>query len=172
MTWTIEPLTADHECSGFKCGEKALDTFLCRHALRNQQLGYSNTYVAIRDGQASGIDGYYCVSMSSVMFDKLPDGLCFDHMPRYPMPAAHMGRLAISSDRQRQGLGGLLMIDAMRKMVAASEVIAARVVELVALNEHVAGWYTGFGFIPFKDAPLHLYLPIVTAREIILSAGR
>jgi hypothetical protein len=93
----IELLTAAHNCSQFTCGNDWLDKYLRKHALRNQQKGYGKTYVAVREGGAR-VDGYYTVSMSSVQFENLPDDLRFAGMPKYPMPAAHIGCLAVASD--------------------------------------------------------------------------
>ena len=172
MKRVIERLAAGHDCSGFSCGNDWLDKYLRKNALRNQDKGYGRTYVAIRDDETRRVDGYYTVSMSSVQFENLPNGLKFAALPKYPMPAAHLGCLAVSTDCQRQGLGSMLLIDAMQRMIAASEVVAARAIEVKAIDEQVRDWYATYGFVSFDKSgpPFHLFLPIDTAREIARSA--
>ena len=55
----------------------------------------------------------------------------------------------------------------MRRIVQASEIIAARAVEILAINDAARDWYLRFGFLPFKDNPRHLYLPMATARAVV-----
>lgn len=170
MNRVIETLHAKHDCSAFTCGHEWLDRYLQKNALRNQERGYGRTYVACRDDATRRIDGYFTLSMSSVQFATLPPALIFKQMPRYPMPAAHMGCLAVASDSQRQGLGSLLLMDAMRRMIAASEVVAARAVEVKAIDDKAREWYLAYGFLPFADIegpPFHLYLPIETAMKLV-----
>jgi ribosomal protein S18 acetylase RimI-like enzyme len=168
VSWEIQPLTDRHDRKGFTCGYPWLDAYLRQHALRNQELGYGRSYVAVPLG-ASRVEGFYTLSMGSVAFANLPDGLAA-RVPKYPMPVAHMGCLAVRSDRQGRGLGGLLLIDALRRVVAAAEVIAARAVEVKAIDEKARDWYAGYGFLPFRDAPLHLYLPMQTVRSLVQAA--
>jgi ribosomal protein S18 acetylase RimI-like enzyme len=167
MSRVIEPLLARHQTADFTCGKESLDRYLHKHAVRNQQLGYGRTYVAISSESPLQIDGYYTISMSSVQFTHLPEALQFAGMPKYPMPVAHLGCLAVRSSCQGQGLGNLLLIDAMSRMISGAQIVAARAIEVVALDERVAQWYATFGFKAFKDAPLHLFLPLDTARQIV-----
>lgn len=174
MNRFIEPLDAGHDCSHFACGQPWLDKYLRGHALTNQTRGYGKIYVAVRDDASRRIDGYYTVSMSSVQFEHLPDPLRFPAMPKYPMPAAHLGCLAVASDCQRQGLGGILLIDALRRMTAAADLVAARAVEVKAIDDAARQWYADYGFLPFKNAggpPFQLFMPMETARRIVAETG-
>lgn len=169
MSWEVQPLTDRHDRAGFACGYPWLDAYLRQHALRNQELGYGRTYVAVPTGGASPVEGFYTLSMSSVAFANLPDDFAA-RVPKYPMPVAHMGCLAVRQDRQGRGLGGLLLVDALRRVIAAAEVIAARAVEVKAIDAKARDWYAGYGFLPFRDAPLHLYLPMQTVRSLVEAA--
>jgi len=160
-------LSAQHVTADFTCGKESLDRYLRKHALRNQQLGYGRTYVVVPSDSPQRIDGYFTISMSSVQFVHLPEALQFAGMPKYPMPVAHLGCLAARLECQGQGLGTLLLIEAMSRMIQAADIVAARAIEVVALDEQVARWYSSFGFQPFKDAALHLSCRLTTAREIV-----
>jgi ribosomal protein S18 acetylase RimI-like enzyme len=173
VKWVIELLSESHDHSSFACGEEYLDKFLKNSAMRNQVNGYGRTYILTGDDTRL-VSGYYTVSMSSVQFATLPDSLIYSTMPKYPMPAAHLGALAIRTELQNKGLGSHLLIDAMRRMISASEIVAARAIEVKAANQRVREWYEEFGFTPFKglgdEPPHHLFIPIETAKQIVAQA--
>lgn len=52
----VGKLRREHEIAEFDCGREALNRFLLRYALQNQQAGASQTYVALAEGQ---VVGYY-----------------------------------------------------------------------------------------------------------------
>ena len=162
----IAPLSDDHERAQFCCGKPLLDDYIRKYASQNQRLGYGRTYVAVRADGSRIVDGYYTLSMASVAFQQLPPTLA-KRCPHYPMPAAHLGRLAVDETCQRQGLGQMLLVDAIERMVAASEVVAARAIEVWAIDEEASRWYARYGFLPFNDSPHHLFLPMDTARQIV-----
>lgn len=173
MKWQIELLTTDHDSSNFACGQDWLDRYLKFNAIRNQTNGYGKSYVAVGP-DSKCVAGFYTVSMSSVQFSNLPESLTYSACPKYPMPTAHLGCLAVKKDIQRKGLGSILLIDAMRRMIGASEIVAARAIEVKAADEAVRDWYAGYGFTAFKNvgAPqFHLFLPIDTAKKFVAMAS-
>lgn len=169
MNWEVQPLSAAHDRKSFECGNAWLDSYIRQHAVRNQELGYGRTYVAVEAGGAASVDGYYTISMGAVAFASPPDALAA-RVPKYPMPVAHLGCLAVRKGLQGQGLGRLLLVDALRRVLAATESIAARAVEVKAIDEPARDWYTAYGFLPFRDSPLHLYLPMSTVRALVDTA--
>jgi ribosomal protein S18 acetylase RimI-like enzyme len=166
--WRIEVLSGTHDLRGFVCGVDFLDKYITQHARRNQEMGYGRTYVAL--DATSRVCGYSTIAMGNVHFEHLPDDLS-RRVPRYPMPVALLGCLAVTAKYQRCGLGRLLLVDAMRRIVEASEIIAARAVEVLAINEEARNWYQKFGFLPFRDNELHLYLPMHTVKEVVHRSG-
>jgi len=50
----IEKLTRQHAVETFDCGQEALNRFLARFALHNQQANASQTYVALADETVIG----------------------------------------------------------------------------------------------------------------------
>lgn len=166
IQFEIAALGRDHLRDDFDCGKQPLNDYLRLHALKNQTLGYGRTYVAMRQGSRL-VEGFYTVSMSSVRFDHLPDALS-TRVPKYPMPVAHLGKLAIRKECQRKGLGKLLLIDAFRRVLTASDLVAARALDAITLDDDAKQWYLRYGFLAFKDNPQHLYLPMDTIRKIVV----
>ncbi len=62
------------------------------------------------------------------------------------MPAVLLARLAIDKTLQGQGLGGVLLADALGQTVAAVQRVAARFVIVDAIDEKAAAFYSRYGF--------------------------
>lgn len=81
-------------------------------------------------------------------------------LPRYPLvPAAMLGRLAISKDHQGQGLGGELIADALCRSLRADLACHALLVE--AIDDAAVRFYKHHQFIAFAGKPNILFLPLI-----------
>ncbi|HMF56839.1 MAG TPA: GNAT family N-acetyltransferase [Pyrinomonadaceae bacterium] len=158
----IEPLATRHDRRSFDCGEPSLNDFLQRFARQNDDKGLGRTFVAVRPGEAV-VMGYYMMASGAVTFDTIPE-----KPPRYPIPVAHIGRLAVDLRARGLGLGELLLIDALCRTTLIAESIGIYVVEVRALNETARAFYLKYGFVALLDDPLHLYLPMKTVRQLKL----
>ena len=103
--------------------------------------------------------GFYTLSALSIDLTSLPDELS-RKLPRHPMPCALIGRLAIERSAQGRGMGRLLLADAVRRVVAASETVAMHALIVDATNDDAKRFYEGFGFRPLTDNPMRLFLPL------------
>lgn len=81
-------------------------------------------------------------------------------IPNYPIPAALIGRLAVDRSCQGQGLGTELLVNALIRIVKASQEIGIYAVRVDAINNRAKQFYLKHEFIPFEDAPRSLFLPI------------
>lgn len=158
----IEPLTRAHDRAAFDCGVPAMNEFLARYARQNDAQGLSRTYAAVDDVGSSRILGYYTLSNGSVTFENLPQ----ERLPRYPVPTALLGRLAVDTSCQGRGLGKRLLVDTLRRVELVSEQMGVFAVEVTALDESAAGFYAKFGFQRLADDDLHLYLSMKTVRAL------
>lgn len=161
----IEPISRGHNTKQFDCGEVELNSFLKQFALKNNDNDIGRTYVAVRPGKTDVL-GYYTISSGTVKFDQLPIEL---KLPRYPIPTAHIGKLATDRTVQGQGLGEALLFDALDKVESASTVIGLKVVELIALHDKAKAFYLRYGFRELADDPLRLYIRMDTVREALAS---
>src|SRR6266704_2390929 len=89
----IEKLQRTHALDGFDCGSEALNRFLIRYALQNQQAGASQTYVALADEKVAG---YYTLVVGQVEYDGAPARLK-KGLARHPVPIMLLARLAIAT---------------------------------------------------------------------------
>lgn len=149
-----EPLTAAHRIMQFDCGKPALDTFLKRFALINQQNGTARTYVAHRSGE---VVGYYSLSAASVEIEQAPARVA-KGLPKHPIPMTLLARLAVDSREQGHGLGASLLQDALLRHLQAEAVIGSRALIVHAKDAAAVMFYQKFGFEPSPLDPNHLFL--------------
>jgi GNAT superfamily N-acetyltransferase len=162
----IMELSADHDRSAFSCGQPSLDEFLKKYAGQNQKTGVSRTFVALKPAQKA-VRGYYSLSAGTVALDRVPEEQR-RRLPRYPVPVAHLGRLAVDTGAQGQGLGAFLLVDALRRIQTAADSIGIHAIEVVAIDEAAKRFYLKYGFIELLDDPHHLYLSMKTVRKLRL----
>ena len=162
--WQIELLAAGHRREDFDCGEESLNDFLRHRAGQNARKDISRTYVALEAG-SEVVAGYYTLSGGSVAFEDLPANTA-RRLPKYPIPTALIGRLAVDRSQQGLGLGGMLLVDALKRIRDLADQIGIHAVTVHALNDPVKGFYEAHGFLPFQDDPRHLFLPLATIRKL------
>lgn len=101
-TTPIDPADAK---AGFSCGERALDDVFARHAVANDGNGIGRASVLRRArGDDAGLPevlGFYTLSMASVASAQVSEVL-ERKLPKYPMPVALIGRLAVDQRAQRR----------------------------------------------------------------------
>jgi predicted GNAT family N-acyltransferase len=86
-------------------------------------------------------------------------------LPRYEfVPVALVGRLAVSSDYKGRKLGSTLLFDAAERSIRADTAVFGLFVE--AKDQDAAAFYLHYGFLPFPDDALSLYLPLSTFEKI------
>lgn len=159
----VKPIsdTKPSQLSKFDCGAEKLNTYLKRFAKKNDKLGIGRTYVLLDKARALG---FYTVSMAQIEFKALPRPTQ-EKLPRYPVPAVRIGRLAIDHSAQGQGLGEFLLMDALTRCVRVSEEIAVLAVIVDAKNDQAKDFYLKYGFIPLEDKELSLFLPLSTIHQ-------
>lgn len=159
LSFAVEVLSRKHFRDNFDCGEESLNEFLRRYARQNNEKGFGRTFVAVLPGE-SEVLGYYTISSGSISFEIVPQ-----KMPRYPIPIIHLGRLAVDVKMHGQGLGEILLINALERIVLIAAQTGVYAVELYALTDGAKRFYLKYGFVELKDDEKHLYLPIETLKN-------
>jgi GNAT superfamily N-acetyltransferase len=162
----ITPLGKRHDRKNFDCGEATLNLYLNRYANQDIRRRVSRVFVASPPTELQRVIGYYSLSAGSLAAADLPDEFR-RRLPRYPVPAALLGRLAVDKSQQGQGLGAILIADALQRIAMAGQVMAVYAVMVDALDESAAEFYRQFGFIPLPSQPLKLFLPMDTVTKSV-----
>lgn len=159
---SIEALAKKHDRRAFSCGVGELDEYLRRFARQHADAKLSRTYVAV-DGMA--IRGFYGLAMSAVRRENLPAKHA-GRFPNFPLPVARLARLAVDLRHQRQGLGDLLLADALQRCLRLSAEIGMIGMIVDAKDERARGWYERYEFERLPDSPLTLWLPAAAIERL------
>jgi len=138
-----ETLTDQHVLEQFSCGSHALDTWLRNHARHAQSMRTARTFVwHVADRL---VVAYFSLAAHQIVRSDLPPKV--GRGSPDAIPAVLLARLALDQSLHGQGLGGELLLDALSRVVQASEVAAARLVVVDAIDEAAATFYEHHGFI-------------------------
>lgn len=155
----IATLNPTHDRTGFECGVDALDRYLKRQAKQDSKRRIARVFVATKPDNPSSVIGYYTLSTLSIELNQLPEKLA-RKLPRHQVPAALIGRLAVSKAAQGQGIGKMLLADAIKRTLAVGDQIAIYAMVVDVIDDSVKGFYEQFGFTQLSDDSPRLFLPL------------
>ena len=167
MSVVISGLGPAHERGDFDCGEPALNSFLQKLARQQAKRDFNRTYVVCASGETR-IRGYYAIRSGSMAFDNWPPGL---QLPRYPVPVARIGRLAVDLREQGNGVGAALLQHAMHLAASLAQQIGVHAVVVDAKHEAAAAFYARYGFQRFPEQKLCLFLSTAVIRQALVAAN-
>jgi GNAT superfamily N-acetyltransferase len=153
-----EKLRAEHDLSGFECGEPSLDDWLRRRALPNEKSGASRTYVVCT---GLHVVGYYALAAGAVAHVEAP-GRIRRNMPD-PVPVMIIGRLAVHKDHQGRKIGPSLLRDAVLRTLQAADVAGIRAILVHAISERARQFYEDCGFMASPMDPMTLMITVAEA---------
>ncbi len=147
--WQIVPLdTKEHDRSAFACGAPELDRYIREHASQDVKRDVARVFVALLSG-VPAVHGYCSLSAASFQRDDLPADQA-KRLPRYPVPAVLLGRLAVDNSVKNKGLGAFLLMDALNRTLLATQTLAVHAMIVDARDDAAAAFYRKYGFIPFS----------------------
>ena len=150
-----------HNRKRFDCGVAALNSYL--RMMANQQSGKDNsrTFVLEEATNPEHIIGYYTLTMIPIDLGAIPAKLQKRHQN------AHAGgliaRLAVDKRYAKRGFGEWLLIDALKKLLAASETVGFPLV-IVDAKDGAMQIYEKYGFTAFMDTPNKLFITVADIR--------
>jgi GNAT superfamily N-acetyltransferase len=147
---------------GFDCGTESLNRWLQRHAGQAQGAGSARTYV-VHDEVQGRVVGYHAIAAASVTPDEATSRAARG-MPRHPIPAILLARLAVDSSAQGRGLGAWLLRDAMLRTLSAADEVGIRVLLVHAIDERAAAFYERHGFEASATDALNLQMLVKDIR--------
>jgi len=146
-------MTAGHDRAAFDCGHPFLNAYLAQFARQNHRKGLARAYVLVPNPDGNPVLGYYTLMSGTVAFEHIPPGLRHG-LPKYPIPVARIGELAIDISQRGKGLGSDLLLDAIARIARASEAVAVWAVIVDPTDQKAATFYQHHGFqvLPDSDA--------------------
>ena len=155
----IEPLNRNHNKNAFNCGIESLDRYLKRQANQDIKRRISRVFIARGCQDETRVLGYNSLSTLSIDVSCLPDELR-KKLPRHPIPAALIGRLAVDVSAQGKGIGKMLLANAIKRTLAVSNEIAIYAMVVDAINEEAESFYKRYGFSRLAYSGSRLFLPL------------
>lgn len=158
-TLVIELLDRSHNRSKFDCGIASLNHYLQRQANQDIKQRLSRIFVARTPENKSRVAGFYTLSAISIDLSALPEKVA-KKLPKHPVPAALIGRLAVDLVAQNTGCGRMLLADAVKRTIAVSDDIAIYAMVVDAINQQAEAFYQRYGFTPLAHGSGRLFLPL------------
>jgi GNAT superfamily N-acetyltransferase len=153
--YRLERLARSHRRREFTSGQERVDDWLATKALQQQDKRLSATKVLL-DGRGR-IAGYYTLATGQVDFGDLPTELA-RKLPHRLLPVAVLAWLGVAKDRQGQGLGRLLLAQALADCFAAGQSFPFVAVILDCVDDAAKAFYKSFDFAELPGHPFRLFL--------------
>ena len=150
-----------HDRNRFNCGSDALNNYLKVMASQQAKKDNTRTFVLEDDINNAHIIGFYTLTMTPIDIKALPHKL----QKKYQSSTSGglIARLAVDKRYKGQGFDEWLLIDALQKLLAASDSVAFPVV-VVDAKDGAKHFYQRYGFQAFQDAEHKLFITIADVR--------
>ncbi len=151
-----------HDRKSFDCGVKALNNYLQLMASQQSDRDNTRTFVLEDDKNPSVIIGYYTLTMISIDLTALPTTLQKRHHNIHS--AGLIARLGVDKRYKGKGFGEWLLVDALKKLLYASESVAFPFI-VVDAKDGASDFYKKFGFVSFFDEENRLFITVDSVRK-------
>ena len=133
--------------------------------LSNEDKDKSNKEDDISNNEKKNIEGYFTLATAQVAFEEIPDDFK-GKLPKYPIPALRIARLAVSKDSQGKGIGRWLLAQAFIKAVQVADVTGLYFI-IVDAKESSKSFYEHYGFQKLYNKELCYFILAETVRKAI-----
>ena len=144
-----------HNRQRFDCQNQILNQYLSQIASQQAQKDNARTYVLVDPENSAWIMGFYTLTMTTLDLSILPRPLQKKHASINS--AGLIARLAVDYRYQKQGLGAILLLDALHRLHQASAIVAFPLV-IVDAKDGVAAFYQQYGFQALSQYPNKLFM--------------
>lgn len=150
--------------SAFASGDEKIDHYFRAVVSQDVKRNYAACYI-LAETESKKLAGFYTLSASNIPLTEIPSGIA-RKLPRYPtVPAVLIGWLARDIAFEGQGVGAMLLYDAIARICASP--VGAHAIFADAIDDAAAAFYRKHLFTPFATKPKSLFLPLATARRLI-----
>ena len=161
-----------HDRGAFSCGFAPIDNFL-KSSLSDQiKSGMVAAYMATEEGDPAVL-GFYTLGALAVRADLGPKAWSRARIP--DVPVIYIRAVAVRADRQGDGLGTALLVDAMARGAGIADQMGAAAIVLDVKDDHFERrwrFYETLGFRPLcdPDNPERVFIPMADVRASLAVA--
>jgi len=161
----IELLRKDHNRKDFDCGNATLNIYLRNQAGQDVKRKLSACFV-LPDSDTNLIKGYYTLSNNSIPLQSFSQEVRRKLPKSYTsIPTTLLGRLAIDKRSQGQGIGKILLIDALKRSYEISRELGSFGVVVDPIDISAKNFYRKYDFIELPDSG-KMFIAMKTLQEL------
>ena len=165
MIYLTEALSSIHQKEKFSCGREMLDNYLHHQAAQDVKRKLSVCFI-LNEKETNLIKGYYTLSNYSIPLHTIPEHIQKKLPKAYQsVPTTLLGRLAVDLRFHGQGIGQLILIDALKRCYEISKSIGSFAVIVDPIDETAEYFYKKFDFIKLPDSG-KMFLPMKTINQL------
>ncbi len=161
---------AKHDRTGFSCGVESIDRWFKNSISKNIKNDRVRVWCAVNDDGV--LVGFYALSAYSI----LPEHAGNIAIPgeRHEVPMIYLSLLGVDKTQQGQGVGGDLLMHAIRKCIKVSNDIGVVAILLDVRKDddfdNRARFYNRYGFQILKEGRYRMVLSVKDAKANIQTA--
>jgi GNAT superfamily N-acetyltransferase len=155
--------------AAFCCGEWELCEFFQNHAADHHEKYLARTYVALYEGEVVGY--YWLVTQSHIPGRVSNEALSKLGSVTFA-PCVYLGMIAVRYDLHGNRIGKALMMHAFSVTLEVAERAGVYALTLWAIDQDKADTYRRWGFAPFIEGELWMYIPLYTIRKLLSTIPR
>ena len=161
----IELLDKKHHRTDFDCGKDLLNDYLKTQAGQDIKRKLSVCFV-LADSDTKVIQGYYTLSNSSIPLSSFTEQIQKKLPKSYKsIPTTLLGRLAIDKKCQGNGIGKILLMDALKRSYGISNEIGSFGIIVDPIDDNAKGFYQKYDFIELPDSK-KMFIATQTLKEL------
>ncbi len=165
MSFYTELLASRHEKSNFLSGNFLLDNYLLKQASQDVKRKLAACYV-VNDESTNRVQGFYTLSNSNIPASWIALEFKKSLPPSYlNLPTTLISRLAVDSEFQGNGVGKLLLIDALKRCFELSFQLGSFAVVVDPIDSVTEGFYAKYGFVKLPESG-KMFLPMHTISQL------
>lgn len=152
---------AKHDRNRFKCEVESLNNYFKVMASQQAKKDNTRTFVLEDAKNNTHVIGFFTLTMTLIDLESLPRNLQKKHQTS--TSSGLIARLAVDTRYKKKGYGEWLLIDALKKLLAASDSVGFPIV-IVDAKDGAKAFYEKYGFTEFQQAKNKLFITIADLR--------
>ncbi len=161
----IELLDKKHNREDFGCGKELLNNYLKNQAGQDVKRKLSACFV-LMENETKFIQGYYTLSNNSIPLSSFSEEIQKKLPKSYTsIPTTLLGKLAIDKKYQGQGIGMILLIDALKRTYEISKEIGSFGIVVDPIDDEAKSFYQKYDFIELPDSK-KMFIATKTLKEL------